>query len=179
MKILKRSLLVLISLVALVLITALFVDGKFSATKKITINQPNEVVFAYIKQLKNQDNYSAWGKMDPKMKKTYKGTDGTVGFVSAWESKDDNVGAGEQEIIKIDENKRIDYELRFKKPFESVSPAFMTTKAISPTATEVQWGFSGEMNYPLNIMQLFLDMDAMIGDDFEKGLTNLKGILEK
>lgn len=69
--------------------------------------------------------------------------------------------------------------MRFKKPFESVSPAFMTTKAISPTATEVQWGFSGEMNYPLNIMQLFLDMDAMIGDDFEKGLTNLKGILEK
>mgnify|MGYP000564843900 FL=1 len=70
MKILKRSLLVLISLVVLVLITALFVDGKFSATKKITINQPNEVVFAYIKQLKNQDNFSAWGKMDPKMKKT-------------------------------------------------------------------------------------------------------------
>jgi uncharacterized protein YndB with AHSA1/START domain len=179
MKILKRSLLVLISLVALVLITALFVDGKFSATKKITINQPKEVVFAYIKQLKNQDNYSAWGKMDPKMKKTYKGTDGTIGFVSAWESKDDNVGAGEQEIIKIDENKRIDYELRFKKPFESVSPAFMTTKAVSPTVTEVQWGFKGEMVYPLNIMQLFLDMDAMIGDDFEKGLTNLKGILEK
>jgi hypothetical protein len=55
----------------------------------------------------------------------------------------------------------------------------MTTKAISPTATEVQWGFSGEMNYPLNIMQLFLDMDAMIGDDFNKGLKKLKVILEK
>lgn len=179
MKILKRTLLVLISLIVLVLVTALFVDGKFAATKKITINQPNEVVFAYIKQLKNQDNYSAWSTMDPKMKKTYKGTDGTVGFVSAWESKDNNVGAGEQEIIKIDENKRIDYELRFKKPIESVSPAFMTTKAVSATATEVQWGFSGEMVYPLNIMQLFMDMYAMIGDDFEKGLTKLKGILEK
>lgn len=179
MKILKRSLIVLFSLIALVLITALFVDGKFGVTKKIIINQPNDVVFAYVKQLKNQDNFSVWGSMDPTMKKTYKGKDGTVGFVSAWESNNDNVGAGEQEIIKIEENKRIDFELRFKKPFESVSPAFMETKALSSSATEVQWGFSGEMNYPLNIMQLFMDMDAMIGDDFNKGLMKLKVILEK
>ena len=52
--------------------------------------------------------------MDPDMKKTYRGTDGTVGFVSAWDSEKDDVGKGEQEIIKITDGERIDYELRFQ-----------------------------------------------------------------
>jgi hypothetical protein len=72
-----------------------------------------ESVFSYLKLLKNQDNFSVWAKMDPTMTKTFKGNDGQVGFVSAWDSPMKNVGSGEQEILEIEENVKIVSELRF------------------------------------------------------------------
>jgi hypothetical protein len=92
-------------------------------------------VFDYVRLLNNQDNFSKWATMDPAMKKSFSGTDGTVGFVSAWESKKKDVGKGEQEIIKITEGQRIDYELRFKEPFEATDLAYITTEPISENQT--------------------------------------------
>ena len=109
----------------------------------------------------------------------YTGTDGTVGFVSSWDSQNKNVGKGEQEIKKITEGERLDMELRFKKPFESTCTAYMATDSISSSQTKVKWGFVGAMSYPFNIMCLFMDMKKVLGDDMMVGLTNLKGILEK
>jgi hypothetical protein len=117
--------------------------------------------------------------MDPKMKKTYRGTDGTIGFVSAWESENEEVGVGEQEIKKIIEGERIDFEFRNFKPYEAAEPAFMTTEAISENQTKVRWGFSGHIAYPFNIWMLFMDFEKMIGDDLQPGLAKLKTILEK
>ena len=116
--------------------------------------------------------------MDPDMKKSYSGTDGTVGFVSAWESDDKNVGKGEQEIVKITDSERIDYELRFLEPFEATEAAYIITKEVSDSSTLVSWGFNGHMNYPMNIMLLFMDMEGMIGDDLSTGLMTLKGVME-
>jgi hypothetical protein len=136
-------------------------------------------VFDYIKYLKNQDNYSKWATMDPNMKKDFRGTDGTIGFVSAWDSESDSVGKGEQEIKKITDGERIDMELRFYKPFESTEAAYMTTANAAEGQTQVVWGFNGHMPYPMNLMLLFMDFEAMIGKDLQVGLENLKGILEK
>ncbi len=169
----------ILGLVALVLVLALFIKKEYAVQRSITIQKPRTLVFDYIKHLKNQDHFSKWGKMDPNMKKEFRGVDGTVGFVSAWTSEDKNVGAGEQEIKKISADERIDYELRFIKPFKSVSNAYMQTEKISETETLVKWGFDGKMNYPMNFMLLFLKMDQLIGKDFEEGLSNLKGILER
>lgn len=179
MRILKNFLIALAVLIAIPLIVALFVKKDYAVEREITINKPKQEVFNYIKLLKNQDNYSKWATMDPNMKKSYRGTDGTVGFVSAWESKIDSVGVGEQEIKKIVEGERVDFELRFIKPFEATEPAFMTTEAVSENQTKVKWGFSGHMNYPMNLMMLFMDFEKMIGDDLQTGLNNLKNVLEK
>lgn len=179
MKILKKIVVVLLILIAIPLIAALFVKKEYSVEREITIMCDNENVFEYIKYLRNQNNYSVWSTMDPDMKKTYTGTDGTVGFVSAWESKDENVGTGEQEIIKIEDGKRIDFELRFIEPFEATDKAYMSTEAISPSQTKVKWGFNGKMSYPMNLMLLFMDMEEMLGKDLQKGLENLKVELEK
>lgn len=179
MKILKMLGIGIGALVALVLITAAITKKSYSVERSVTIAKGKAEVFGYLKLLKNQDNFSVWAKMDPDMKKTYRGTDGTVGFVSAWESKKDDVGTGEQEIKKIEEGKRIDYELRFIKPFEATSPAYLVFDDAGATQTKVSWGMSGSMSYPMNIMLLFMDMEKMIGKDFETGLANLKGLLEK
>lgn len=179
MKIVKTILLVIVGIIALVLIVAMFTKKEYAIEREIVINQPKQVVFDYIKLLKNQDNYSKWAKMDPNSKKVYKGTDGTVGFVSAWESLDKNVGQGEQEIVKIDEGNRIDLGLHFIKPFDAKASAYMVTETVTENQTKVKWGFASKMPYPMNIMLLFMDMEKMLGDDLNIGLTSLKGILEK
>ena len=119
MKILKKIAIGILSLIALLLIVALFVRKDYAVVREVTINKPSQEVFDYVKFLKNMGNYSVWAKLDPNMKKEYRGTDGTVGFVSAWESNVKNVGTGEQEITKIVPGQRLDVELRFVKPFKS------------------------------------------------------------
>lgn len=178
MKIFKKVLMGLGVLIAIPFIVALFVENDYAVEREIAINKPKQEVFDYIKLLKNQDNYSKWTKMDPNIKKTFRGKDGTVGFVSGWESDNEDVGVGEQEIKKITEGERIDFELRFIKPFEATEPAFMTTETVDKNQTKVKWGFSGHMNYPMNLMMLFMDFEQMIGDDLDTGLKNLKQILE-
>ena len=179
MKALKKVFLVIAVLIAGVAILAGVAKKEYSVQRQIEINKPHTEVFSYLKFLKNQDNFSVWAARDPNMKKEFRGTDGTIGFVSAWDSTNEEVGKGEQEIKKITENERIDLELRFLKPFESTEQAYFTTEATSENSTVVTWGFNGKMPYPMNLMLLFMDFDAMLGKDFDSGLSKLKAILEK
>ncbi len=177
MKILKKILIALGILIAIPLILALFMSKDYALEREITINKPRQEVFDYVKYLKNQNNYSTWNMMDPQMKHSYTGTDGTVGFTAAWESE--MMGNGEQEIKKLTEGARIDGELRFKGMFGSVAPVYMTTESVNDSTTTVKWGMNGHMAYPLNFMQVFMSMEEMIGKEYAKSLSNLKAILEK
>ena len=107
-------------------------------------------------------------------------TDGTsAGTEMVHDIINGNVGEGEQEIIKLEEGKRIDLELRFIKPFEATDKAYMTVTPSGEGATDVAWGFDGKMPYPMNLMLLFMDFDSMLGPDLDAGLKDLKAILEK
>ena len=179
MKILKRIFLFILAIVAIALITALFVSKELKSEREIVINKPKQQVFDYIKLIKNQDNYSKWNRMDPGMKKTYTGNDGSVGFSYAWDSEKDSVGKGSQTITAIKEGERVDCDLHFLKPFDSKAKTYLTTTAINDSTTKVTWGFDSEMPYPFNLMKLFKNMEKMVGDDFGTGLSNLKTVLEK
>jgi hypothetical protein len=179
MKILKKILGVFLALIAIMLVVGLILPKDYKVSRSININKPKQLVFDYIRLLKNQDNWSAWAKMDPNMKKTFTGEDGTVGFISAWDGNPENVGTGQQKIVAIDEGNKIDYELKFIKPFESISPTSLSTSAISDSVTTVKWDMSGHMAYPTNLMLLFMNMEKSLGADFDQGLTSLKAILEK
>ena len=87
-------------LILLCLITASFLKKEYVVEKSITINKPETAIFNYLNYLKNQNEYSKWAKMDTFMKKVFTGTHATPGFISAWESDYDDVGKGEQEIVK-------------------------------------------------------------------------------
>ena len=180
MKILIGIIILIVAIIVLFLIIGLFVKKDYSVEKDVIVIKPKDVVFEYLKFLKNQNKFSVWGSVDPNMKTVFTGTDGTIGFVSAWESNNNkNVGKGEQEILKIVDGERIDYEIRFLKPFKSTSWAYITTIAINDNQTKVHWGFAGKMKYPTNLTMLFMHMEKMVGDDLRKGLQNLKAILEK
>ncbi|WP_194975331.1 SRPBCC family protein [Aquiflexum lacus] len=178
MKILKNMTIIIVIIIAIPMIGALFTARDVSVEREITINKPHHEVYGYAKYLKNQDNFSKWSLTDPDMQKEYKGTDGEVGFVSFWKSENPDVGSGEQEILAIQEGKRIDYALRFFEPFESNDKAFMEFESINENNTLVRWGYEGHMAYPMNALLWVMDMEKMVGDDFQTGLENLKRILE-
>lgn len=179
MKIIKKILIVIVVIIGVALIAALFVKKEYAVEREIIINKPKAEVFAYVKLIKNQDYYSVWNMKDPASIRGSKGTDGTVGYVYSWDSKMDDVGKGEQELIKIVEGERLDMELRFKKPFEATDYAYMTTESVGDNQTKVKWGFNGAMPYPMNLMLVVMNMDEMLGKDLADGLQNLKGVLEK
>lgn len=165
-------------LIALLLIVALFVSRDCAVVKTVMINKPKQQVFDYIKFIKNQDNYSKWNRMDPDMKKEYKGTDGTVGFVYSWESDKKGVGKGEQEIAKITDGDSINMNLHFIKPFDGRAAACMATTAVGDS-TKVTWSFRTKMPYPFNAFRLFKNVDDEIGNDLQTGLDTLKSVMEK
>ncbi len=177
-KFLKYLILIVASLIALLLIVALFVRKDYTVERTLSINQPRQVIFDYVKYLKNQDKFSVWAKIDPNMKQEFRGTDASVGFVAAWDSPVKEAGKGEQEIVKIAEGERIDYIIRFFKPMKSTDNAFISFKAVNDSTTNVTWGIFGKMKYPMNLMLSFMNMDSMLGKDLEGGLKNLKVLLE-
>lgn len=171
MKIIKRIVIALLIIIAIPLIVALFVPRDFKSEKSIVINKPVTEVFDYVKHVKNQDNFGIWQLSDPDMKKSYEGTDGTVGFVYHWDSE--SMGKGSQKITAIEDGKRVDFELDFG--FGDPAKAYFITREKSTDQTNVTWGITGRTPYPFNFMSLFYDM----GNDFEQGLHNLKKELEK
>lgn len=171
-------LLVIVGFIALLLIIGLFSKKDYGIEREITINKPKQEVFNYIRHLKNQDHYNKWVMRDPAMKKEFRGTDGTEGFVYAWNGNK-HAGEGEQEIRKITEGEKLDVEIRFVRPFKSVASAPMFTESLSGNQTRLKWGMRSRMNYPMNVMLLFMNMDKLLGKDLETSLGTLKGILEK
>ncbi len=173
----KKVLYIILILVVIALIIPALMPNDFTVERQVNISRPVDVVFPMLKSLKTHNNWSVWASMDPDMKQEFRGTDGTVGFVSAWEGNDD-VGKGEQEITAIIENQRIDFELRFIKPWEATNQVYLITDQLKDNATSVRWGLTGSMPYPMNAMMLFYNMEDEIGNDFDKGLQNLKNLIE-
>ena len=164
-------------IIAFLLLVALLTPKDFSLKKQVIINKSKSEVFNYLIYLKNQEQYNVWMIKDPNIKIKYSGTDGTVGAKQAWESEDKNVGIGEQEIIKLNDNESMETEIRFKKPFEATNYAVTTLTSLNETQTNVSNTFRGTSKFPMNIMNLF--MDRMVGGDMQKNLENIKSNLEK
>ncbi len=120
MKIIRKILIAILIIIAIPLIMALFIRKDYRIEREIIINKPKPIVFDYLKYLKNQDYYSTWVMMDPQMKKTFTGTDGTVGFIYAGDANK-KAGKGAQVITNIVEGEKINVEVRFIKPMEGVA----------------------------------------------------------
>ncbi|MBK7225446.1 MAG: SRPBCC family protein [Saprospiraceae bacterium] len=180
MKILKKLLVGFIALIAVLLIIALFVPKQYTVSVSETINKPKQQVYDYVKTLRNQTQYSEWVKADPNLNPEIIGTDGTVGAIQRWDSKNDNigedVGQGEQEIKNMTED-RIDLELRFKRPFESKANAANIFKAISENSTLITSEFYAKDVYPFNLMSYTFGQ-SIIKKTQIQNLKNIKQILE-
>ncbi len=179
MKILKRILIIAAVIIAILLIIPLFTAKEYSVKREITINKPRQQVFDYVRILNNQKHYNVWVMEDTNSRSQKTGTDGTAGYITTWDSENENVGKGEQEIKTIKEGEKIDVEIRFIKPFVGKAHSVTTTESISENQTRVTCDFNSRMKYPMNIMLVFLNMDKNLGTPLAESLANLKKELEK
>jgi hypothetical protein len=167
----------IVVIVITLLVVALFIKDEYTVQRDITINKPKQEVFDYVKLLNNQVYYNKWVMMDPKVRRTSTGTDGTAGFTSSWESDNKKVGSGEQEIKQLAEGDSLTLRLHIIKPYESLADVAMVTDSVAANQTKLIWTFNGKNKYPFNLMNLFLD--KMLGNDMDTSLVNLKAVMEK
>lgn len=176
MRIIKRIVFGILAFIALLLVVALFIPNDYTVSVSNTINKPQSEVFDYVKQIKNQEKYSIWVMQDPNVVLNYQGTDGTVGFKASWNSTDDNVGEGSQQITAISDE-RIDVDLHFERPMKGDNKAATIVEAVSENQTKVTSEFYGHSAYPMNLMSII--GKKFITDAQTQNLANLKKILEE
>ena len=174
-KVLKILGLGILGLIVFLLVLALFIPNDYSISVSTTINKPQQVVFDYVKMIRNQENYSVWVMKDPKVQIEYTGVDGTVGAKSSWVSLDDNVGVGSQQITKMTPT-RIDVDIHFEKPMKGDDSGATIVESISTNQKKITSEFYGHADYPMNLMSfVFKDF---IKEDQAQNLANVKKILE-
>ena len=167
--------------IAVVLILALSKPDIFRIQRVATIKAPAESIFALINDFHRWGSWSPWESKDPAMKRTFSGAESGKGAVYAWDGNK-NVGSGRMEILDISAPSKIVIKLDFFTPFEGHNTAEFTMlpqgDATNPT-TNVTWLMHGPAAFMSKVMQVFINLDHMIGKDFEVGLANLKRLTEK
>ena len=149
----------------------------FRVQRVASIKAPPDKVFALINDFKKWQGWSPWEKKDPAMKRSFGAATAGKGASYAWEGNKD-VGQGSMEITSSVPSSAIGLKLDFRKPFEAHNRVEFTLDAKGET-TQVTWTMTGDTPYLAKIIHVFIDMDRMVGKDFEAGLANLKSIAEK
>lgn len=172
------KIIVIVSVVAVaaVLIFAATRPDTFSVQRAASIKAPPEKIFAALSDFQRWEAWSPWEKMDPAMKRSYSGAPKGKGAAYAWEGNS-KVGQGRMEITQAAPT-RVAMNLDFVKPFEAHNQVEFTLQP-KGDATEVTWSMVGPVPYFAKILHVFMDMDGMVGGQFESGLANLKTLTEK
>ena len=167
--------LLVLALVAIVGFAALKPDA-FEIRREAVIGAPPERVFALINDFANWPKWSPWQDLDPNMRQTLSGPPSGVGAVSNWEGNS-KVGAGRTEITEVLPPSNIKMQLSMFRPMKAENQVEYMLSPVSG-GTRVTWAMRGTNNIVGKIFSIFVDCDKMIGKDFEKGLANLKKLVE-
>ena len=163
--------------IAVVLILAARKPATFSVVRAIDVKAPPEKIFPLINDFHQWVSWSPYENKDPAMKRSYSGAESGTGAIYGWEGNS-NVGAGRMEILDASVPSKILIKLDFFKPFEGHNTAEFTMLP-QDDATHLSWVMRGPAPFISKLMQVFMNLDHMVGKDFEIGLANLKKLTEK
>ena len=166
----------LAALIAGLLIYASTKPDNFHVERSVTIKVSADKIFPLINDLHKWDAWTPYNK-DPAMKKTFSGSESGQGAHYAWEGNKD-VGKGEITLVATTPPNKLEFDLHMITPFEGRNKASFTLDAAGD-ATKVTWSLDDKHNLLLKTMTIFMNMDNMIGKDFELGLERLKTVVEK
>jgi len=163
--------------IAAVLILAATKPNTLRVQRATSIKAPADRIFPMINDFRQWRTWSPYENKDPAMNRTYEGAGSGKGAVYAWDGNN-NVGSGRMEILEAAVPSKITIKLDFFKPFEGHNTAEFTMLP-QGDVTNLTWTMSGPTVFMSKLMQVFMNLDHMIGRDFEVGLANLKKLAEK
>jgi hypothetical protein len=169
-------------LIAVAVIVVVFIvvvamqPSVFRVARSATMSAPAPAVFAQVNDFHKWEAWNPWGKIDPAMKQTYEGAPAGPGAIYTWVGNK-NVGEGRMTLTESRPSDLIRIKLEFFKPFAGTSIAEFTFKPVG-NQTAVTWSMTGKNNFMAKAIHLFMNMDKMIGGQFETGLKQMKSIVE-
>jgi carbon monoxide dehydrogenase subunit G len=171
-----------IALAIIVLVVALLAfaatrPGSMHIERSARIKAPASRIFPLICDFRRWEGWSPYERLDPAMKKTYSGASSGTGAVYEW-AGNNKAGQGRMEMTDVSDPSRVTIQLDFMKPFEGHNIAQFTL-APDGDATKVTWAMDGQSPFMMKVMGIFVNMDEMLGKDFETGLANLRAATEK
>lgn len=173
---LKRVAVIAAALIAVLALVIATRPAHFHVERSRSIAAPPALVFPLINDFHAWASWSPWEKLDPNMKREVSGPAQGEGSLYSW-SGNDQVGVGTMEIVDSEAAEQVKIRLEFKQPWEATNA---TTFTLVPTTqgTRVTWAMDGANNFAAKAMSMFMNMDEMIGKDFESGLANLGAVAE-
>ncbi len=166
----KIALALVVAAVALAAVVATR-PSDFRIERSTTINAPADIAYGLVSDFHGWADWSPWEALDPTMKKTYTGQAGEKGSSYEWLGNKD-VGSGRMTIVDVKPSSLVEIKLEFITPWQATN---QTTLTFEPAGdkTKVTWAMTGHNNFFMKAMTLFMNMDKMVGADFEKGLAKL------
>lgn len=167
---------VLVALLGLFAVVVAVQPADFRIERSTSIAAPPETVFGLVNDFHQWEQWSPWAKLDPSMKTTYAGPASGKDSSYAWEGND-QVGEGKMTITESRPNELVQIELAFLRPFEATNQTEFKFAA-EEGGTKVTWTMYGANGFVAKAFSLLMDMDAMVGTDFENGLSSMKPVAE-
>jgi len=172
-----KKILIAVAVIVIVLVVIVALQPtEFHVARSTTISAPAPAVFAQVNDFHKWEAWNPWGKIDPAMKQTYEGAPAGIGAIYTWAGNNE-VGEGRMTLTESRPSELIRIKMEFFKPFAGISTAEFTFKP-DGNQTAVTWGMTGQNNFMAKAIHLFMNMDKMIGGQFEKGLAQMKSIVE-
>ncbi len=151
--------------------------AEFRLERSATISAPPATVFANLDDFRRWGPWSPWEKLDPGMQRSYDGPSSGVGATYHWLGNQD-VGEGRMAITESAPPERLAIRLEFITPFAATNETVFTLAPGGDGASTVTWSMTGRNGFMAKAASLFMDMDAMVGGDFERGLAALAEVSE-
>ena len=172
-----KFILIAVAVIAVVLAAVVALQpAEFRVVRSATLSAPAPVVFAQVNDLHKWEGWNPWQKKDPAMKLTFAGPPAGPGASYSWAGNNE-VGEGRLTITESRPSDLVRIKLEFMKPFAATNTAEFTFKP-EGDKTAVTWSMEGNKNFFAKAIHLVMNMDKMVGGEFEKGLADMKAIVE-
>ena len=172
----KKILIGLAIIIVILVVVIMLQPATYQVERSTTIAAPAAVVFAQVNDFHKWNAWSPWAKLDPAMKQSFDGSPAGSGAIYSWAGNKE-VGEGRMTITESHPTDLVRIKLEFLKPFAATSATEFTFTP-QGNQTNVKWKMSGENNFMAKAFHLVMNMDKMIGSDFEKGLAQMKAVAE-
>lgn len=149
----------------------------FRISRAAVIEAEPAAIYPHINDLHNWDAWSPWARLDPNATNAFDGSPLGPGAAMSW-SGNNKVGSGKMTIVESSQNERVRIKLEFTKPMTATNDVLFDLKPIGDSRTELVWTMSGRHDFMGKAFSVFMNMDKMVGGQFEQGLANLKAVVE-